>query len=114
MKIKISRADLTMLEFVKDKMLMRHGYLYVIKDFTVINNKIPRKTFWGKHKPLEDRFYLTEITILCIHPRANFLGSLSAKDAEYFLLSEDLYELHNNWNIFKVNLGKFNHKIIKL
>jgi hypothetical protein len=108
MRIETDNHQITMLNVLKDKLLLSSlGQIFVIKDFT-IENFIEDRLF-GRKKTVK---YITDFKIEIYNDYAKFLGLLSGNSCESVLHRYDLYMMRQQWINFMEQLKAFGFQIV--
>ena len=114
MKKQITIATKDTLGVLKNKLLLLHGHLYAISDFTVVEETIPGgKTLFGNQKPDKKVLYLTNAKIYSYNDNGRFMGTLSDDSVINMLTFFNLYALRDDWENFQKQIEAFGFEIKK-
>jgi hypothetical protein len=107
----ISQKTLTMLNVLKNKLLMYDDKLFVVKNFTTEKVTVtPKNTIFSSSKPKE-KIYLTSIKIVGYNKDGKFIGISDDDWSISFITIYNLYRFRETWENFKEQLKAFGFKI---
>lgn len=100
MKILIPEDRETMLNQVVNRPLLDGDRIYLLRHFKIVEER-------GKR-------YVTECVMHGYHTEGRFVGVFNEDATEKYVLQTNLYQLRNNWEVFKQQLKAYGYKVIPI
>jgi hypothetical protein len=112
MREQISPSTATMLNVLKDKLLLMNDHLIVIRDFIIEEIiETPKKSFFNRNPQSQIVLYLTRLNIQGYNSDGRFWGSHNDDDALHMIVWFDMYRFRNNWELIIESLEKTGFEI---
>jgi len=112
MREKISPSTASMLDVLKNRLLLMDNHLMVIRDFIIEEGiETPKKSFFNRNPKPQTVLYLTRLNIQGYNDNGKFWGSYNDDDALHMIVWFDMYRFRNNWETVIESLKKLGFEI---
>lgn len=108
MRQKINQETKTMLEVLKNKILLYGDRVFVISNFDIEEtSEDAGSTIFGKKRPNKTAFYVSNLHFTAYDNKGKFIGIVDEEHAVSLITMYDLYQWRKSWDEFVEQLNAF-------